>query len=564
MNLRYTRSSTFLLTAVLLTACGGSKGGGMLPIGPEGNNGGQKPTAAYLGGAVVQSSKLQLPGAALGTPDQNTEVGETVACINETGELNHLEIYEYYEARELTSTNISLGAQSDDPWARVADALSKINHLDPDLVTKLVGISTALKASMRLLPSAKLLSYPMKDSVISLPANCFLLQAAMLNIDYEGSQFSFLVDKTIWEAMNSDQKTGLILHETLKLHYGVRFLVTTDASGDGRAMPQGPHDHDMGQDVVMNHKRFRQAHLNYVNIDSGLRTLDFIAYLSAIGQVGHNSIKIGEHHYRPNGKIEFYNAEERKVKSGYLAQEATIPSPSPLFKELTVDGQVSFYESGKLKSAVVGQPVTSSADGVPSQLHLYQAWPLTQGGNGYLHGQTSFGEDGQLLEVNFGFLNQSVKIKTNRFDLIVEKNSSGTDGGVIHVNEVQSFDLTAGEEHCRRCTGTMNAGGVNPALSFSNATIAPLGSSGHEISGSTEAIAFNLADGSKLRSQGKLVVDLLGHVSSVDGLEGSSIVCASGDPVRNFGRIKFNRLGKIESIGDQKICSDYKFVVSAP
>ena len=52
--------------------------------------------------------------------------------------------------------------------------------------------------------------------------------------------------------------------------------------------------------------------------------------------------------------------------------------------------------------------------------------------------------------------------------------------------------------------------------------------------------------------------------SSVDGLDGSGIVCASGDPVLDFGSLKFNWLGKIESIGDQKICSDYKFVVSVP
>ena len=559
MKLRYTALSALFVSAVLLLSCGGSKGGGVLPIGPDDNNDDPAPSAGYLGGAVVQNSKLQLPGAGIGAPDEKTEVGETVACMNDVGELTHLEIYEYYEARELSPVNISLGASSDDPWARVADTLSKINHLNPELVKDLIEVSHALKGTMRLLPSAKLLSYPMKNSVITLPANCFLLQAAMMNIDSTGYQYSFLVDKTIWDAMNSDQKTGLILHETLKMYYNLKFLVTDDTDGSSDVSSPYPDHSGINRNFTMNHRSFRQTHINYVDTN-GFRTLGFTDYLSTISQLGQSSIKIGEHVYHP-GQIEFYNVEERKVKRGYLSQSATLPSPSPLFKELTVHGEVSFYEDGKIKEATVGNTSTSTTNGVPDQMHLYQQWELTRGGNGHLSGTAVFGEDGQFLGINFGFLYQAIPIKLPLYDLTVDANTSDTAGGRIFINEVQSFNFLT-NSYCRSCTGALTPiSTLNPRITFKNASIRYMGLSGHEISNSTEPFSFALADGSKIRSRGSLIIDTNGNVTSIDALDGFSITCADGNPVRQMGRIKFNTKGKIESINDQPLeCTDYKFV----
>src|SRR5690606_15744606 len=120
------------------------------------------------------------------------------------------------------------------------------------------------------------------------------------------------------------------------------------------------------------------------------------SYLTTINQLGYSSIQIGEHAYRP-AQLEFYNLEERKVKKGSLLYGATLPSPSPLFKELTVSGEVSFYENGQVKSVKVGQRKTSTSNGVPDKYHLYQTWPLVIGGNALLSGTASFDEGGQFL-----------------------------------------------------------------------------------------------------------------------------------------------------------------------
>ena len=556
MKLRYAAASTLFTSAIFIIACGGSNGGGVLPIGPGNGNNEPTPAAGYLGGAVVQKSKLQLPGTGLGTPDENTEVGETVACMNEVGELTHLEIYEYYEARELTSINISLGTASDDPWARVADTFNKINHIDPILVKNLTSVSETLKASMRLLPSAKLLSYPMRNSVITLPANCYLLQAAMMNDN--GYQSTFLVDKTIWEAMNSDQKTGLILHETLKLYYNVKFLVTEESDGAVSSRPSNSGYPNYDYQSKMSHRGFRQTHLNFVDIETGFRTLSFTDYLLAIGQHGQTSINIGGLYYQPS-QIEFHNVDERKVKKGYLALGGTIPSPSPLFKELTVTGEVSFYENGNLKTATVGRGQTSTSYGVPNQMDLYQNWPLSIGGNGLLNGTASFDENGQFLGIDFGFLYQKIAIKTDRYDLTVDANTSDTFGGRIYINEVQSFNFMNGNHYCRSCSGSITPNStVNPRITFENAAIKKDALSGkHEISSSSQPFAFNLPDGTKLRGSGTLVIDLNGKVTNIDQLDGFNIICESRAVL---GRIVFDEEGKVKTVDGQPICADYKIV----
>ncbi len=556
MKLRYAAASTLFTSAIFIIACGGSNGGGVLPIGPGNGNNEPTPSAGYLGGAVIQKSKLQLPGASLGTPDENTEVGETVACMNEVGELTHLEVYEYYEARELTSANISLGTASDDPWVRVADTFNKINHLDPILVKNLISLSESLKASMRLLPSAKLLSYPMRNSVITLPANCYLLQAAMMNNN--GYQSAFLVDKTIWEAMNSDQKTGLILHETLKLHYNVKFLVAEESDGGGSSRPRIPGHPDFDYRSKMDHRGFRQTHINFVDIATGFRNLSFTNYLLAIGQQGQTSINIGGLFYQPS-HIEFYNVDERKVKKGYLAQGGTISSPSPIFKDLTVSGEVSFYENGKLKTATVGRGQTSTSNGVPNQMDLYQNWPLSIGGNGLLNGTASFDENGQFLGIDYGFLYQKIAIKTDMYDLTVDENTSDTSGGRIYISEVQSFNFMTANPYCRSCSGSITPNStVNPRITFANAAIKKDGMSGtQEISSSSQPIAFNLPDGTKLRGNGTLVIDLNGKVTSIDHLEGFNIICESRAVL---GRIVFDEEGKIKTVDGQPICADYKIV----
>ncbi len=569
MHLRtVTSQAALVLSAILFSSCGGSTGRGVLPLGPGDGNNDPAPSAGYLGGAVVQKSKLQLPGAGLGVPDANTEVGETVACMNETGELTHLEIYEYYEARELTSVNMSLGIASEDPWVRVADTLSKINHLDPELVTELIAFSNTLKASMRLLPSAKLLSYPMKDSIISLPANCFLLQAAMMNIDTTRLQYSFLVDKTIWEAMNSDQKAGLILHETLKLYYDIKFLVTSGTadvdSPRATAYTDGSSSRNTTDPVIMDHKLFRQAHIAYVDTLTGFRSFDFATYLGAIGALGHKSIKLGEYEYVPEANIEFYSIDERKVKKGALAKPETITSPSPLFKDITIAGIVSFYEDGALQSTVVGNSYASTTNGIPDQFYMYRSWPLANGGTGYVNGTMSFSEEGQFLAMEFGFLNQDIVIKTDRFDLVVHKNktyANAMGGGSVRTEEVQSFNFLPGEAECRRCSGSILLESmINPSITFKNAKLRQYGSIQYEISEAAEGIDFSLADGAKLRAFGHLSLNLAGQVTSVGALQGVEIVCGNGIRVRMDGELLFSPQGKITHVGGYPIsCSDYVY-----
>lgn len=184
----------------------------------------QIPAASLLLTAVLSSGQYALAGNEYGNG------GETLVCrqnSDDTSPITSIELFDYFEARELSGMTQDLGGDQLDEWQKAAYVLERIRHLSPRRYSTYLRHLGEFPQKMRLLPTA-LLS-PLNDSrSIVIPRTCKVMQAAIRK-DEPGIPFKYFIDRELWEAMDANQRAGLILHEILHISF---YRMIDDEQGD--------------------------------------------------------------------------------------------------------------------------------------------------------------------------------------------------------------------------------------------------------------------------------------------------------------------------------------------
>jgi hypothetical protein len=247
--------------------------------------------------------------------------GETLVCRQDNEDSSPIvsvELFDYFEARELAGLTVDLGGEQLDEWKKAELALERIRTLSPRRYTTYLRHLKEFPQKMRLLPTA-LLS-PLNDSrSIVIPRTCKVMQAAIRKNE-PGIPFTYFIDREIWDAMNSTQRAGLILHEILHISF---YRMIDDEQGDStftRRFNALLADTSVGI-ATFSIQRFTDLLFELDNnwIESGKLVFDIVPIENQIW------VDPGDEPLEEKFNLEYY--PDGKVKQGRLATRLGIMMP---------------------------------------------------------------------------------------------------------------------------------------------------------------------------------------------------------------------------------------------
>ncbi len=545
---------------------GGSSGNGNPPGTDD-----SAPGAPYLGGAVVGSVRLTPPGATSSTTDLGTS--DTVACIDlKTGLATRLEVFEYYENQEFTPKPLTLGAPNSNPWERATKVAERLKTLDPALSKALTQSIADFSKGFRQLPSSKLMALPPIDTNVALPAGCFYLDAARVMPAAGSTSGALYVDSEIWNAMNSDQQVGLILHEALN-----RILKPAVIPESERGRYRGPVDgmrSAVGEtsplkflriEVVMTPPQFRQWHSGLVAAD-GFSTKKISQYIDEVRKLGQLFYESGGKEFLLNFELTFYGENPSLPQKGFVinnsGENSDLAAKTELFSTLTLNGVTMFHENGMLALTWTGH-ATSRSDNMPDRRAEYSKWKLKDGTVGYVADNVAFNDKGTLIGMDYGLFSSPIKIKTDSVDVTSTPIESIEDQ-ILDENlrpiraSMHSFNFAPGQLlECKLCTGNLTLGQFELTLTLSGTRIHAWDD--QKIS-NTGLTSLKLADGSLLEGVDAELSTT--SVISATPRQNYDLICPNTTP-QPISKIKFNESGSVSSFfnstgGTVPVCSGYK------
>lgn len=155
---------------------------------------------------VYSSTALALGGRIVGNG------GDVVVCKDAQNNITSIDLLDHFEARSLRGLSIDFGVQSDSVSERVYAAITRLQWLSPDRAKKYRQWANTFNSETNITTDVELVDIP--DSQHSgIPRGCKPLQIANQATVLLPGQKRYIIDKTLWDLLNPDQKAGLILHE---------------------------------------------------------------------------------------------------------------------------------------------------------------------------------------------------------------------------------------------------------------------------------------------------------------------------------------------------------------
>ena len=160
-----------------------------------------------------------------------TEVGNGghgVVCRDSSGKVLSVEVLDLYEARILHSWTLSLGDPSLSYPDKIKIALSRLQKFSPQRAASDQSELDTFESEARFLPGVNLELLPDAANV-AVPAGCNLEQIVNQRAPLVPGDPRYVINGDLWNAMSSDQKAALVLHEIIyreMIGYGHKYSIS--------------------------------------------------------------------------------------------------------------------------------------------------------------------------------------------------------------------------------------------------------------------------------------------------------------------------------------------------
>lgn len=140
--------------------------------------------------------------------------GSVVACPQTGTEAPQLELLDYYELRVLRGVPLALGRSDLPVQAKVEVALARLDSVSPKRARRYREHASTFFAEALFLKNARLAPIPDSDP-IAIPEGCEIRQIANQSEPLERDSPRYIIDDSLWQLLDNDQRAGLILHELI-------------------------------------------------------------------------------------------------------------------------------------------------------------------------------------------------------------------------------------------------------------------------------------------------------------------------------------------------------------
>jgi len=147
--------------------------------------------------------------------------GIVVACRDNQGQIQSVELFDYYEARELRGIHIDLGSPGFNVERKTKIALDRLARFSPLRAQTYAEQIKSFPTEARFLKGAEI--PPLSDAGdVFLPRGCQIEQIVIQKEPRFPGDPRYLVNQDLWDKMDSANLAGLLLHEVI-YREGIQF-----------------------------------------------------------------------------------------------------------------------------------------------------------------------------------------------------------------------------------------------------------------------------------------------------------------------------------------------------
>jgi hypothetical protein len=302
--------------------------------------------------------------------------GDVIVCETQAGQLQSIELLDFYEGRVLKGIQTELGEIGLTIEQKIAFALERMKRVSPVRAERYAKDAASFFDETLFLDDAILEDIPDTGNMV-IPRNCRVAQIANQSTPLYPDDKRYVIDRRLWNALDNTGRAGLILHEViyreaLELRHdnsvSVRFLNANLCSRKIEGMSVQQYTKFL-QDLG-----FETTSVQGVLISLATEAPEFYANgLLKSGKVVEGSLfSLGAQQLRLRGKISFFSSGQPQqlvlqgVQSAEVFGQARRLSPY----------EMTFFESGALESATFEEPTAFEnsryqilADGA---IHFYE------------------------------------------------------------------------------------------------------------------------------------------------------------------------------------------------
>lgn len=305
--------------------------------------------------------------------------GDVVFCQGKEGQQS-FELLDFYEGRVLRGLKMDLGGSELSVEEKIDKALIRLSRVSPKRAAQYRHQAFTFFSESLFLSDVGLVDVPDSGHIV-LPKNCQILQIANQSEPLYPEDRRYVIDKDIWDQLDSDNKVGLILHEIVYREaiaighinsISTRLLNSNMTSLRIESMNVQQYTEFLqdlgfttntvqGIDVVLNDPQ----KVNPVFSPHGILLFASVSSAAALDWEGQN--------LRLRDSVEFYDSGA--LKKAFLLGIQTV---SWLQQEVSLGPyEMSFFPDGKLRALTVDKPVRWASRWVDLVLRSSLRWSST-------------------------------------------------------------------------------------------------------------------------------------------------------------------------------------------
>ena len=140
--------------------------------------------------------------------------GDVVVCEDQTGAIKSIELLDFYEGRILKGINADFGSQARTVEEKVAVALARLERVSPARAKLYRERALQFFAETLFLEDGHLADIRDAGDIV-IPNGCRIAQIANQSAPLYPDDKRYVIDRSLWTALDNDSRAGLILHEII-------------------------------------------------------------------------------------------------------------------------------------------------------------------------------------------------------------------------------------------------------------------------------------------------------------------------------------------------------------
>jgi hypothetical protein len=312
--------------------------------------------------------------------------GDVIVCENQAGEMQSIELLDFYEGRVLKGIQTELGEASWSIERKIAYALERMKRVSPARAERYAKDAATFFEETLFLDDATLEDIPDTGNIV-IPRNCKVQQIANQSPPLYPEDKRYVIDRHLWNALDNNGRAGLILHEVI---YREALELKHDNSVSVRFLNANLSSRKIESMTVQQYTKFLQ--------DLGFETTSIQgALISLVPQAPE---------FYPNGLL-----KTAKVVEGSFFQVGS--------QRFQIRGKIGFFSSGKPQHLVLQGVQTAEVFGERRKLSPYEM---------------TFFESGALESVTF---EEPTNFENSRYQLLIEGSAHFHENGFLRLADVK-------------------------------------------------------------------------------------------------------------------------------